>query len=182
MNSEINARAEVLKPADKTPPSSPVRPPPQKAHPSDKIEHAPAIQSRTGHVTHEQHDGAATGYSDRYLVRADTEQSVGVVEQLNPGILLLQMSQLPTTGPPDDSLASEELLKWRAHHQDFYASKWFRSIQIWIIFSIIVVALVLYIIVSPVESFDLFASPPSFGTILISTFLFLGPVVGLCFY
>lgn len=139
------------------------------------------MQSRTGHVAHEQHDGAATGYSDRYLVRADTEQSVGAVGQLNPGSLLLQTSQLPATGPPDDSLTSEELLKWRAQHQDFYASKWVRSIQIWIISSIIVVALVLYIFVSPVVGFDLFASPPNFGSTIISTLTFLSPVLGLFF-
>lgn len=74
----------------------------------------------------------------------------------------------------DDSLKSEASPTWRAHHQDFYTLKWFRSIQIFIIVSVILVAFVLYLFVSPVFDFDLFGiAPPAF---LISTTTFLSPV------
>ncbi len=137
------------------------------------------LRSPTRQVTHERHDNTAADLSDRGLARADTKQSLGdehsLARQPIPGDLHLRTPHLPTT-----TRGSEVSLTWRAHHQDFYTSKWFRSIQIWIIVSIIVVAIVLYLFISPVLSVDIFASP-DVETISNSLLTFLSPVLGLFF-
>ena len=132
-------------------------------------------------MAHEQHDDTAAESSDRYLVRADTEQLLGddhtSAEQTTPESLRTLTSDSSTDREQDNSLTTEVSPTWRAHHQDFYASKWFRSIQIFIIFSVTVVALMIYLYASPIFDYDIFAS--DYAVISLPTFL--GPIFVLCF-
>lgn len=109
------------------------------------IELSPMIQPSPAHVTHERHDDTAADLSDGQLLRADTEECLGE-EQTQPilGNLHVRTSNLPTSEEPDSHLTSELSPAWKAHHQDFYASKWFRCIQIFIIVSVISVAPTIY--------------------------------------
>lgn len=160
---DINSSTEVLEPPDKhqTPSSSLKRADSQDAGSLQTIELSHMIQPSVGQVVHEQHDDTATEFLDRSLVRADTEQLLcdnrTSTEQPSPDSLRILTSHSPTNWRPDINLISEVSPTWTAHHQDFYASKWFRSIQIFIIGSVIGVALVIYLFASPLVGYDIFA-------------------------
>ena len=132
----------------------------------------------TGHKMHGQDDNTAADVSDVHLIRADTEHLLGDTNQVTEGSPL---GSLPAgtphspggRSPPESLMTSRNLITWRAHHQDFYASKWFRSIQIFVIGIVVAVALVLFLLVSPLVDADLFTFP---GVIWIFLPLFLGPI------
>lgn len=176
---DINSSTEVLEPSDEhqTPSSSPKRGDSQDAVSLQTIELSHMIQPSAGQVVHEQHDDTAAEFPDRYLVRADTERLLGddhiSAEQPTPESLGILTSHSSTNRRPDISLISEISPTWTAHRQDFYTSKWFRSIQILIIVSVILVAIVIYLLVSPVLEIDIFAS----YSIFISLPTFLSPVL-----
>lgn len=171
-----NLSAEVPKPTDKhqSLSSSPRGVDSQDADPLHIIELLPVNQPSAGQVTHEQHDDTSAEASVEHLVRADTEQCLG--DEIssgspNPGGFHLRTSHLPTIRRLDGRSTSKASPMWRAYHQDFYASKWFRSIQIFIIVSVILVALVLYLFVSPVVNIDIFDMIP------VLIFLFFSPII-----
>lgn len=173
---DSNLSTEVSKLTDKhqTLPSSLKGANSQNAHPLHSFELSPKVQSSVGRLPHEQHDAIMVDASDKHLVSVDIYDDPTSVDQLDQKKGCLPTSDSLIGRRTDDSLKSEASPTWRAHHQDFYISKWFRSIQIFIIVSVILVALVLYLFVSPVFDFDLFGTaPPAF---LISTMTFLSPV------
>lgn len=189
MKHDVNSLTEVLEPTDehRTPSSSPKRADSQDAGPLQMIELSHMIQPSTRQVAHEQHDDTAAKIPERYLVRADTEQRLGddhtSTEEPTPGSLRTLMSQSSTGRDQNNSLTTEVSPRWRAHHQDFYSSKWFRSIQILIIVSVISVAVLIYICALPSDYFDLFASDTynvivSLSNFSIPVFITLCTVVG----
>ena len=136
-----------------------------------------------GQMMHGQDDDTAAVVADQHLVRADTEQRLGdenhLAERTTLGILHAWTPHSPGgRSPPESLTTSNSFPTWRAHHQDFYASKWFRSIQIFIICSVITVALILYLFVSPLFNADVFTFS---GIIYILPPVFLGPVAILLF-
>ena len=129
-------------------------------------------------MMHGQDDDTVDGVADVHLVRADTEHLLGdanhMAERTSLGNLPAWTPHSPEErSPPKSSTTSKACLTWRAHHQDFYASKWFRSIQIFIIGCVIAVALILYVLVSPPLGADLFTFP---AVIWVFLPLFLGPI------
>lgn len=187
MKHDVNSLTEVLEPTDehRTPSSSPKRADSQDAGPLHMIELSHMIQRSTTQVAHEQHDDTAANIPERYLVRADTEQRLGdhhtPAEEPTPGSLRTLTSQSSTGREQNSSLTTEVSPRWRAHHQDFYSSKWFRSIQIFIIVSVILVAVLIFTCAVPSSYFDLFASYDliiSLPTFSIPVFIFLCTVVG----
>ncbi len=88
------------------------------------------------------------------------------------------MSDLPTVRGRGNVLPSDLLPTWRSHDQDFYDSKWFRSVLLYIIFSIIAVALVIFILVSLIPVFDPF-SPGLFGGLIVIMPMLAAPVTTL---
>lgn len=143
------------------------------------IERLPMSKSSAGQVAHEQHGDTAADMSDEHMLRADTEYHLAddhiSAEQPTPGNSYLQTSHLPTIARSDNSLTSEASPTWKAHHQDFYLSKWFRSILIFIIVSVILAALVVYVFASPIVDVDLF------GNYYILTLTFVSPIfIVLC--
>lgn len=151
-----------------TPPNSPQTADSPEVHLPDTIELTPMTRSPAGQTTHEPHEDTAASGPDILLLRADTEQRLGddqtPVEQSNP--------LLAPHSPRGDHSTPEVSPTWRGHYQDFYVSKWFRSMPIFIIVSVILVALLLYIFASPLFDTDLFSS----YEYLISVPTFLGPV------
>lgn len=145
-DSNIESRTESPESSDNkhTPLGSPGKKDPQKAQEMGMIQSSPTVQPLTGHITHEQHDhhdDTLGDSSNRHLVRADTEQRQGdehtSARQLNFANLHLVTSPLLVVGKPDNSMISKESPTGRADHRDFYASKWFKSIQISIIINMI---------------------------------------------
>ena len=133
-------------------------------------------------VMHGQDADTVADVADAHLVRADTEHVLGgtnhLAERTTLGNLHAWTPYSPGgRNPLESSTRSKECPTWRAHHQDFYASKWFRSIQIFTICSVIIVALILYMFVSPafvdVLVGDIFSSFLIIGVLLP---VFLGPV------
>ena len=155
---------------------SPRRADSQDADPLHIIELMPVIQPSAGQVTQEQHDDTAAETSHKHLARTDTEQFLGdeITPMESPFSQSLP-SRLPTDRRRTDRLMSKASPTWRGYHQDLNASKWFKSIQIFIIFSVIVVALVLYLFISPIFATDIFATQ----FIFILIYLFLSPILGV---
>ena len=125
-----------------------------------------------------QDDDTAADASDLHLARAGTEHLLGDANHLGerspPGSLPAWTPHyLGERSPLESLMTSKVFPTWRAHHQDFYASKWFRSIQIFIIGIVIAVALILYVLVSPLVDADLFTFP---GVIWVFLPLLLGPI------
>ena len=140
-----------------------------------------------GQVMHGQDGDTVADVADAHLVRADTEHVLGdtnhLPERTTLGNLHAWTPHSPGGRTPLSSPTSKECPTWRAHHQDFYASKWFRSIQIFTICTVIIAALILYLFVSPaLEEYtdigDLFAS---YGILFVLLPIFLGPVAILLF-
>ena len=136
-----------------------------------------------GQIMQGQDDDTAVDVADAHLVRADTEHLLGdanhVADRTSLGSLRAWTPHsLGGKSPPDSLTTSKACPTWRAHHQDFYASKWFRSIQILMICSVIGVALILYLFASPVFGpgfiLDLF---DSYAAILILLPTVLGPTI-----
>lgn len=145
-DSDIDLHTESPRSSDNNhaPLGSPRKKDPQKAQEMGMIQSSPTLQPPTGHMTHEQHDhhdDTLGGSSNEHLVRADTEQRQGdedtSARQLNFANLHLVTSPLLVVGKPDNSMIFEESPTGRADHQDFYASKWFKFIQISIIINMI---------------------------------------------
>lgn len=170
---------EVSKPIDnhQTPPNSPQRVDSRVAQALPTIDLSLMIQSSHRQMTHEEHDDTAGDDSDQHLVKTDNEQRLGdnhtSAGHLTPHNLCLPRSDLPTGRNSDDSSTSELSSTWRAYHQDFYASMWFRGVQIFVIIYIILVAFVLCLYISPILDIDLFASPPNLSSTLDSILIFL---------
>ena len=133
----------------------------------------PLVKIFTGRqMMHGPDDDAAADVAETHLVRADTEHLLGdanhVAEQTSLGNLHARTPHSPEGRTPPKSLTtSKACLTWRAHHQDFYASKWFRSIPILIICSVIEIALVLYVFASPPSDWDIFSSAAGSFILLI---------------
>lgn len=145
-DSDFDSHTETPESSDHnhTPLGSPGKENPQKAQKMGIIQSSPTIQPPTGHMTHEQHDhhdDTLGDSSNENLVRADTEQRQvdedTSARQLNFANLHLVTSPLLVVGKPGNSMIFEESPRGRADHQDFYASKWFKFIQISIIFNMI---------------------------------------------
>ena len=131
-----------------------------------------------GQMTHGQDDDAAADVTEAHVVRADTEHVLGdanhVAERTSLGNHNAWTPHFPRGRSPSKSLTTSKACPtWRAHHQDFYASKWFRTILIFIIFSVIAVALVLYLFVSPPLNayIDVFSDLFDFTLLLLPAFL-----------
>ena len=157
----------------------------QASDPSLVDQHPPMRTVSAGQMMHGQ-DANTAADVDAHFVRADTEHLLGdtdhMPEQISLGSLLAQTPHSPGhRRPSESSMTSQAFPTWRAHRQDFYASKWFRSILIFIICSVITVALILYLFVSPpLESAidDIFALA---GVIILLLPTFLGEVAILFF-
>ena len=104
------------------------------------IELSPLTESPAGQSTHNQHDDTEVAATDPLVVGAATEQRL-CSDQSSNGNRMLHVSDSNTT-------------PWRAHHQDFYASKWFRSLEIFIIVNIILVAFVIFVSISLLVGLD----------------------------
>lgn len=157
------------------------------------IELSPTSQSSVREETYNQHSLTATT-SEPQLVRSHTVRSLdnnhNSAEHLTQQSSHELTSDLPIVRGPGNVLTFDSLPTWRAHHQDFYASKWFRSVLIYIIFSIIAVALVIFILDSPLVGFDPFSAGPAAGSVVIfplpmlltPVFFFLCIVIGGIFW
>ena len=119
------------------------------------IELSPLTESSAGQSTHNQHDDTEAAATGPLVVGATTEQRLCSNQSSNRN-RMLHVSDSNTTA-------------WRAHHQDFYASKWFRSLEIFIIVSIILVAFVIFVLSSPLYVVD-FDSLGGFFFIFLPTF------------
>ena len=146
------------------------------------VDQLPPVRTvSAGQMMHRQVANTAADVDDAHLVRADTEHLLGdtdhMAEQISLGSLLARTPHSPRDRrPPESSMTLKAFPAWRAHHQDFYASSWFRSILMFIICSVITVALILYLFVSPPIEYvlaDVFAPD---GIILVLLPLFLGPL------
>ena len=118
-----------------------------------------------------QDDDTTAGVADAHLVRADTEHFLGDANHVGERTSLGNLHawtphSAEGRSPPKSLTTSKACLTWRAHHQDFYASKWFRSILIFIICTVAAMALVLYLFASPPLHFDIF-SPVGISFFLI---------------
>ena len=172
----INSSTEVPKPPDKqqTAANSPMIRDSQDEDPSHMIELLPmSTMSSAGQLTHEQYGEVA----DEDMVRVDTEHYLAhdhrPAEQSTLRNSHLRTSHLPTVAWSDNSLTAEASPTWRAHHQDFYLSKWFRSILISIIVLVNLVAFLVYLFVSPLFDIDLFST----DDVYISPATFFGPIL-----
>ncbi len=94
------------------------------------------------------------------------------MEHLTPRSSPVLMSDLLTVRGPGSILTSGSLPTWSAHRQDFYASKWFRSVLLYIICSIIAEALVIFILLSPAVGFDPFGTEFDDGVTVLGIFIF----------
>lgn len=136
-----------------------------------------------GQMMHGQDDDTAADVADAHLVRADPEHLLGDADHLAERTSLGNLHSWTPHSPgnrslPESLTTSKAYPTRRAHHQDFYASKWFRSVQILIICSVITVALILYLFVSPLKLAVLYGNDifDSFGIVYYLLPLSLGPV------
>ena len=129
-----------------------------------------------GQMMHGQDDDAAADVAEAHVVRADTENLLGdanyVADRISLGSPLARTPHSPgDRSPAESSMTSKLFPTWRAYHQDFYASKWFRSIQIFNIVSVISVAFVIFVFgTDPGDLFDIS------GITYILLPLFLAPI------
>lgn len=159
------------------PPSSPNALNPQDADTLHMVELSPVVQSSAAQLAHDQPGDEVTAVPDLILVRADTEQRLGdghdaAEQRAHQGPPQLLTSTCPAGTRPYNYQTSEEPRTWRAHHQDFYASKWFRFLEIIVIVSVIVVAVVVFLFASPGFEIDLFGPFAKY----LSLVIFLSPV------
>ena len=153
---------------------------PQDANASHVVELSPIIKSSSRQFTRDQHEDTTDATTDVHLVRADTEQRLGVDQDrahdqpLHSSDVITQ--DVPARGRQDDNFMSEGLTMWRAHHQDLYSSKWFKSLEFSIIVYVLLVALIVFVLISPLVNADLFSSRATFGSAFITPITFLSPV------
>lgn len=163
-----------------THPSSPNRVYSQNEDVLYSVELSPIVPSSIGQLSADQQDDTMAASANVHLVRADTEQcprgDLNAAEQQTPQGPEVLTSVWPAGRRPYNYPISEEMQRWRAHHQDFYTSKWFRSLEISIIVSVIVVAIVVFLFTLPFFTIDLFASPAKPFSTIVSTMTFLSPV------
>ena len=120
-------------------------PSPSQNHDSETFHISPAVpleelQSRAvvGAVMHEEHNSTSsrerlTQSTPTYRTRAsdDTEHREWLLSQ--HGSVLSRSSR---TGRLEAGVSTNDQRRWEAHHQDLYASKWFKAL-IWLIFAAI---------------------------------------------
>lgn len=121
---------------------------------------SPVVYSSAAQLTRDHHNDAVTAVLDPTISR-DTGQLLGdghdAAERQTSQDPELLTSSWPAGGRQDDCLPSEGIPTWRAHHQDFYDSKWFKSLQISIIATVIIVAFLVFLFVSFFTDDDFFA-------------------------
>ena len=161
-------------------PSSPNGVNPQDADTLRMVDFSSVVQSSAAQFRDDQHDHEVVAIPDPHLARAAIEQlpgdghdAVGQQALQGPGLLT---SSWPAGRRLDSQLPAEGSPTWRAHHQDFYASKWFRVIETFIVVSVVFVATVVFVFNSPGLELDLFASIPNFMSTFVLTTTFLLPV------
>ena len=149
------------------------------------VELSPINQNPAEQSTHYQRDDTVAMVADIHLVRSETEDFFGdyrhSMEQQTLPNTCISRSDGRARREPDSSRITGARLTWKAHHQDFYASKWFRSLQIFFIVSVIAVAGVVFWMSSSL-GVDIFGPRAAFFFIplifLSPVFLYLCVVVG----
>jgi len=91
-----------------------------------------------GAVMHEEHNSTSSRErltqstpNDQINASDDTEHREWLLSQHGP-----VLSRSPGTGRLEAGVSTNDQRRWKAHHQDLYASKWFKAL-IWLIFAAI---------------------------------------------
>ena len=149
------------------------------------VEPSPTNQYPAEQPTHDQRVDTVVAIPDTHLVRSETKDFLGdhchSVEPQTPPIPRISISERRVRSGPDGSVIFEAQLTRNAHHQDFYASRWFRFIQIFSLVIVVLAAFVVFILSSLLTRVDIFGSEAVFllPVIFLSpVFLFLCIVVG----
>ena len=140
---------------------------------------SPAPQNINEQLAQEQHDTLPTTIASRYLTRANTERlysNSDFPQQQQPpnsnSITSNERGDIRSTS----GFVSNPRPEWKGYHQDFYASKWFMSIQILIILGTLAPTLFIFTL----STFG-YADPFSKGLVKLVYRFFLASYLGAIF-